>query len=806
MKFSFGWLKSYLRCDDDISLILNALNDLGLEVESVSDPSTQFSNFIIGKVVKVREHPNADKLKVCTVDVGDSRREIVCGAPNVKLDMGVVVAMPGTFIPGLGKKISVGKIRGVESYGMMCSEFELNISNEHDGIICLDQPKVGRPFTDWLKINDPVRIDHVIDIAITPNRPDALGVRGVARDLSAKGVGEFLERNPAKISPKFESPIDVILHKNVSLKDCPYFVGRYIRGTKNNSSPQWLVDRLESIGIRSISSLVDLTNFLTIDSARPLHAFDADKLQGNLVVRKAISGEKIEALDGRIYELDQSMTVIADDKRVQSIGGIIGGMFSGCTEDTKNVFIESAYFDPISTAMTGRKLGIITDARYRFERGIDPSFTIPGLEYYTELAIRTCGGDPSGLVSSGDNPHKVKPIAFRQEKVREVTGINVPRKRQIDILSKLGFKIEKKTESVIVEAPSWRPDIGGEIDLVEEIIRVTSLDKLESTPLPLKNRGVGEVNQSEIRLNANKIRRYLASQGLKELITYSFIDESSAKFFGEGKEEVTLINSISSEMTHLRPSLFPGLLMASKKNLARGMSDFSCFELGEVFMGPDPGQESLEVSGILVGCNEDRSAFQGRRDFDVFDAKSYVEGTLKNLGINLDSLQLDRNVPSFFHPNKSAVVRLGKFKVLGVFGELHPNIALRMGIKHCPIMFSIFLGELSGTKVKLKRTGIGNSEYPSVVRDFAFVMGEKVEVHKIISTIRKIDRELIKEVNLFDVFEGPQAERQIGGGKKSLAFEILIQPKDRTLGDKEIESLCDKIVLEVGRVSGGILR
>ena len=806
MKFSFGWLRSYLRCDNDINVILDALNDLGLEVESVSDPTTNFSDFIMGKIVQVEKHPNADKLRVCTVDIGDSKKQIVCGAPNVKLNMGVVVALPGTFIPGLDKKISVGKIRDVESHGMMCSEFELNLSNEHDGIIALDQPNIGRPFTDWLKINDPARTDPVVEIAITPNRPDALGVRGIARDLAAKGVGEFLEKKQVRILSEFKSPIDVILQKEVSSKDCPYFVGRYIKGTRNGSSPMWLARRLESIGIRSISSLVDLTNFLTIDSARPLHVFDADKLKGNLVVRKALPGEKIDALDGKTYQLDQSMTVIADDQGVQAIGGIIGGMSSGCTEGTKNVFIESAYFDPTSTAITGRKLNIITDARYRFERGIDPSFTLPGLEYFTELAISICGGEPSELICSGKDPHKVKPIALQEGKVRKVTGIDVPQKKQLDILSKLGFKLNRKADPILVEAPSWRPDIDGEVDLVEEIIRVTSLNELQGTPLPIEDPGVAKIKQSEIRLIVSKIRRYLASQGLKELITYSFIDEFGAKLFGEGKKEVTLINSISSEMTHLRPSLFPGLLAASKKNVARGLTDFSCFEIGEVFVGSDPGQENLEISGILVGFNEERSAYQTRRAFDVFDAKSYVEGTFRHLGINPDSLQLDRDVPSFFHPNKSAVIRLGKFKVIGVFGELHPNIALKMGLKNCPFIFSIFPEEVSGTKVKIKKSGLDTSDYPSVVRDFAFVVEKKVEVHKLINTIRKIDRELIKKVNLFDVFQGSKASQQVGVGKKSLAFEILIQPKNRTLEDKEIELLCEKIVLEVGRVSGGILR
>ncbi len=806
MKFSVDWLKTYLEYDGKINVILDALNDLGLEVERVVDPTENFSNFVVGKIIHEEKHPNADKLKICSVDIGNEKKQIVCGAPNVKSGMGVVVALPGTFIPGLEKKISIGRIRDIESYGMICSEFELNLSEEHDGIICLDRPNVGGTFTEWLKINDPGKIDPVIEIAITPNRPDALGVRGIARDLSAKGIGEFFERKPNDIAYDNESPITVSLERDVSEKDCPYFVGRYIEDVKNHVSPPWLLKRLNSIDLRPISSLVDLTNFLTFDSARPLHAFDADKLAGNLCVRKAFPGEEIEALDGKIYKLDKTMTVIADEKRVQAIGGIIGGMSSGCTESTKNVFIESAYFDPISTAMTGRKLGLITDARYRFERGVDPSFTLPGIELYTELAVNHCGGKPSKLVFSGENPYKPTSIMLGEDKVRKVTGVTVPKRRQLDILGKLGFIIDKKTKSISVQAPSWRPDIGGEIDLVEEIIRVESLDELVATPLPVINSRERVFEQNTIRRKANKIRRYLASQGLRECISYSFIDEANANLFGEGKEEVTLMNSISSEMTHLRPSLFPGLLMGAKKNQARGLKDFSSFEIGEVFLGSEPAQENLEISGIFVGCDQERNAFQDRRFFDVFDAKLCVEGALTYLGIRLDSLQLDRQVPNFFHPNKSALVKLGKFKVLGAFGELHPSVSLKMGIKQCPVIFSIFPEQIPDTKGKYKRASLDYSDYPSVVRDFAFVIKEDFEVQNIINSVKKIDRELIKGVKLFDVFEGSQAHQQVGLGNKSIAFEVLIQPKDRTLGDTEIELLCEKIIMKVNDVSGGSLR
>ena len=423
MKFSISWLKTYLDYDESIEVLIDYLNDLGLEVEGVDDPTKIYSSFIVGKIDHVEKHPNADKLKVCKVFLGKDTKNIVCGANNVRNGMGVVVALPGTFIPSLGNKISVGKIRGVESYGMMCSELELNLSDEHDGIISLKNPNVGGNFSDWLRLNEPDKIDPIIEIAITPNRPDALGVYGIARDLHTKGLGKLIERRIKAISSSTKSSINVSLDSNVSSKDCPYFVGRYIKGVNNTPSPEWLKNRIIKIGLRPISGLVDLTNFLTFDSARPLHAFDADSLEGDLTVRKAINGEELKALDGNIYKLDETMTVIADAKGVQAIGGIIGGEKSGCSENTKNIFIESAYFDPISTAKTGRKLGLITDARYRFERGIDPSFTESGLDYYTQFALNLFGGEPSNLVIAGRNPYKPKTFELSFDKVEKVTGI-----------------------------------------------------------------------------------------------------------------------------------------------------------------------------------------------------------------------------------------------------------------------------------------------------------------------------------------------------------------------------------------------
>ncbi len=806
MKFSISWLKTYLDFNENIEVLVDCLNDLGLEVESIDDPTDIYNDFIVGKIEHFEKHPNADKLKICKVLLGQDTKKIICGANNIKTGMGVVVALPGTFIPGLGNKISIGKIRGVESHGMMCSELELNLSEEHDGIISLNNPNVGGNFSDWLKLNDPNKIDPVLEIAITPNRPDALGVYGIARDLHSKGFGKLIPRKISNIPTTYDSPINIFLESNVSRKDCPYFVGRYIKDIKNTPSPGWLKNRLKKIGLRPISGIVDLTNFLTFDSARPLHAFDADKLNGDLIIRKAINGEELEALDGNTYKLDNTMTVIADSKSVQAIGGIIGGNKSGCSENTKNIFIESAYFDPISTARTGRKLGLITDARYRFERGIDSSFTENGLEYYTQFAINLLGGKPSNLVISGKDPFKAKTFEMSFNKVEKVTGIKIPIEKQVDILQKLGFLVKKKTNKLIVSQPSWRPDISGEIDLVEEIIRVTSLNKLISKPLPRKKSGVSTCSFNKLQRNVSKIRRFLASKGLKETINYSFIDKNSAEIFDENNNLVMLSNSLSSEMTHLRPSLIPGLLKATKKNQARGLTDLAFFEIGQTFYGSEPGEEKLELSGIFSGNNEERNAFNNERPFDIFDAKFCIEQSLHSVGINLNSLVIDREVPDYFHPNKSAFLKLGKFKKLGVFGELNPRHTNIYGFKNNPIIFSIFLEELKDNKEKLKKVKFENSTYPSVVRDFAFVVDEKIEVQNIIKTIKKIDTELIVAIKLFDVFEGKKAYQQIGNHKKSLAFEITIQSKFRTLKESEIEQLSQKIISNVSELTGGSLR
>ena len=806
MKFSISWLKTYLQYSENIDVVLDCLNDLGLEVESVEDPTNIYRNFIVGRIDKVEKHPNADKLKVCKVFLGKDTKDIVCGANNVETGMGVVVALPGTYIPGLGKKISIGKIRGVESHGMMCSELELNLSDEHDGIISLKNPKVGANFSEWLSSNDPDKIDPVIEIGITPNRPDALGVYGIARDLYAKGLGKLIPRKIGDIYSTFDSPVDVVLDNSVSTKDCPYFLGRYIKGINNSSSPDWLQNRLIKIGLRPISGLVDLTNFLTFDSARPLHAFDADRLEGDLVVRKAKNGEELKALDGNVYKLDDTMTVIADSKCVQAIGGIIGGENSGCSESTKNIFIESAYFDPISTAKTGRKLGLITDARYRFERGIDPSFTKAGLEYYTKLALDLFGGEPSNLVISGKNPHIPKKFKMDHAKVEKITGIKIKIDKQIDILSKLGFTVENKNRSLTVHVPSWRPDVSGEIDLVEEVIRVTSLNKLNSTPLPRNDFGVSVNKINKRQRNISKIRRFLASNGLKETINYSFIDKESAEIFCDDKDLVMLSNSISKEMTNLRPSLIPGLLDVVKKNQARGLNDIAIFEIGQIFYGSEPGEETLELSGVFTGYSNDRNAFQDRRSYDIYDAKFCIEESLKTVGINLDSLFLDREVPSYFHPNKSAFIKLGKFKKLAIFGELNPIISNKYGLKNHPVIFSIFLEKVTENKNKSKNVKFINSPYPSVIRDFAFVVDKKTEANEIIKIIKNINRELITGIKLFDVFDGQKAHDQIGANKKSLAFEVTIQSNERTLKEIEIEDLSHKIISNVIEQTGGKLR
>ncbi len=802
MKFSIGWLKDHLETSANIDEIVDSLTDLGLEVESIVNPSERLKHFKVGEILSAEKHPQADKLKVCIVATSEGDKQIICGAPNARPGIKVVVAQPGDYIPGIDTKIKVGKIRGVESFGMMCSEKELEISDEHDGIIEIHgDAKVGQHYTEFMDINDPV-----IQISITPNRPDALGVRGIARDLQAKGIGSIIEQDINPTPGTFESPIKVVLNSNVSDRDCPLFIGRYFKNVQNGPSPKWLQARLKAIGLRPISTLVDITNYLTYDQNRPLHVFDANKVKGSLEVRKARENEKIIALDEKEYTLDSTMTVISDSESVESIGGIMGAMNSGCTYRTKNVFVEAAYFDAIATAKTGRKLRIESDARYRFERGIDPEFTESGMELATKLILKYCGGEASDLLVSGAPPKRSATINLDPYKLNSVVGMNVSPREQCRILEDLGFKISGEPPYE-VKIPSWRPDIMGDVDLLEEISRVVSLRNLEGKPFDERNFGVLQPILTKMQRRVASLRRAFTIEGYDECITYSFLDTDSAEFFREGKTPAFISNPISSEMTDMRPSIIPGLLKAASKNQDRGVFDLRLFEIGSSFNGNLPGDEFLEASGLILGNIIGRNAYEPLRVFDFFDVKGHLLNLLDKLNVPINRLSFKRNAPSYFHPQRSAIIQLGPKIKIGEIGEIHPSILENFDLKGTAYAFSIFPENIpfQGSN-STSRKALNISDLPCANRDFAFIVDEKIQVDEVITAIYAVDKKLIAEVFLFDVFEGKSAYEQFGSGKKSIAFSVKLQPILETLKDAEIEELSEKVIKKVEEKTGGSLR
>ncbi len=804
MKFTLNWLKTHLDTEASLDEITEALTDLGLEVEGVENPADTLGAFRLCRVIEAVQHPNADRLRLCRVETypdGEGGRteevQVVCGAPNARTGLVGVFAPVGAYVPGIDLTLKPGKIRDVESLGMLCSERELLISDDHDGIIDLpEDAPLGARFIDYLDRNDPV-----IDIAITPNRPDALGVRGVARDLAARGLGTLKPAPAASIEGGFKSALNVSIDADV-LKDAPVFTGRLVKGVKNGPSPQWLQDRLRAIGLRPISALVDVTNFFTYDLNRPLHVFDADKVSGDLRVSYAKGGEVLTALDDNEYTLDAGMMVITDDNGPQSIAGIMGGADSGCSEDTVNVFIESAYWDPIKIAMTGRKLKINSDARYRFERGIDPAFTPEGLDLATQMVLDLCGGEASEMVVAGEVPDTARSYTLDPSRVVSLVGMEIAEAEQIRILTDLGFEVNNLEVSV----PSWRPDVLGEADLIEEIARVASLTKLVGKPLARPGVGVMKPVLTPAQKRLMTLRRALALH-LNECVTYSFIDEKSAALFGGGGDEVKLSNPISSEMSHMRPNIFPSLLMAAARNQARGEADMALFEIGQGFNGPEPEDQATMACGIRVGATAPRNAFGSRRTVDIYDAKGDAEAALAAIGAPVGNLMVLRNAPEWFHPGRSAVLSLGPKNPLAVFGELHPKVLKGMGVKGTVVGFAIFPDNVPYKKAKGKtRPALEANDLQAVERDFAFVVDADLEVEKLVKAAKGGDKKLIERVSVFDVFGGAKAEAQMGAGKKSVAISVRIQPKAATLTDKDIEAISAKVVASVAKVTGGELR
>ncbi len=799
MKFTLSWLKDHLETEASVAEIAETLTDLGLEVEAVEDPAEALSAFTIGHVKSAEPHPDADRLRVCVVETDEGDKQIICGAPNARAGIDVVVAKPGMYVPGIDTTIQVGKIRGVESHGMMCSEREMQMSDEHDGIIELPgAPAVGTRFTDWLAQNRPGAVDPVIEIAITPNRQDALGVRGVARDLAARGLGTLKPYDDRPVPGSFPSPIGVRIEEDVKAKGCPHFTGRLIRGVKNGPSPAWLQARLKAIGLRPISALVDITNFLTFDQNRPLHVFDADVVKGDLRVHHVDAPSSIEALDDKTYEVLPGMMGISDDAGLESLAGCVGGAHTGVTDGTVNVFVESAWWDPVTIAGTARQLKLNSDAKYRFERGVDPQFTRPGLEVATRLILEICGGEASEVVEDGAPLDTDRGYRLDTGRIASLVGMDIPAETQRATLEALGFRLEGE----MAHPPSWRLDVRGEADLVEEVARIASLTRLEGRPMRRPQEGVPKPILTVIQRREAAARRTCAALGYNECVTYSFIDAASAALFGGGDDATRLENPISSEMSHMRPDLLPGLLQAAARNQARGFADMALFEVGVAFHGGEPEDQRRQVAGLLVGHTGPRDVHGGRRPVDVYDARADAEAVLAALGAP-EKAQILRGGVGWWHPGRHGRICLGPKKVLGVFGELHPKVLRALDVKGPAVAFTLWPEEVPVKRAgSATRAALTLRDLQAVERDFAFVVDAGVEALTLVNAAAGADKTLIEEVRVFDEFSGGA----LGEGRKSLAITVRLQPVGATLTDEEIEAVGARIVEKVQKATGGELR
>jgi phenylalanyl-tRNA synthetase beta chain len=801
VKFTLSWLKEHLDTDEPLEKLADKLTMIGLEVENIEDKAKALAPFSIARVISAEQHPNADRLRVCMVDTGDGSApvQVVCGAPNARAGLISVFSPPGTFIPGKNITLGVGTIRGVESRGMLCSAAELQISDDHDGIMELpaDAP-IGAAYAEWAGLGDPM-----LEINLTPNRPDCTGVHGIARDLSAADMGKFRDPAIKPIKGEFPSPVKVTVEDPLL---CPGFALRLVRGVKNGPSPEWLQQRLTSIGLRPINALVDITNFMTYDRARPLHVFDAAKVTGNLTVRRARDGETLLALDGRTYTLDPGICVIADEHGVESLAGIMGGEGSGVSEQTTDVLIESALWNEINIAQTGRKLGINSDARYRFERGVDPAFMVPGLELATRLVMEICGGTPSENVVVGSAFGDDRVIDFPLTEVKRLAGIEVPVAEMRRILGHLGFMMAGSGAVVKVAVPSWRSDVHGKADIVEEIVRIVGVDKVPMTPFERGDLARQPI-LTPIQLRTRRAKRALAARGMVEAVTWSFIARSAAELFGGGQPELALANPIASDLSDMRPSLLPGLIAAAQANADRGFPDVALFEVGQVFRGDRPEDQLTAASGVRRGFASSKGVgrhWSGSAAADVFDAKGDAFAVLSAAGAPMQALQVVPGGASWLHPGRSGAIQIGPQNVLGYFGELHPR-ALEALRADGPLMaFEVILDRIPDAKRKPTRAKpvLELSPFQPVSRDFAFIVDRAVKAGDIVRAAQNGDKKLITDVSVFDVYEG----KGIDEDKKSIAIAVTIQPREKTLTDQEIDAVAAKIVAEVTKKTGGTLR
>lgn len=793
MKFSLSWLKEHLDTDADITTVSETLTRIGLEVESVDNPADKLGAFRIAKVLSAAPHPQADKLQVLSVDAGDGPLQVVCGAPNARAGLIGVFGSPGAVVPSNGMVLKVAAIRGVESNGMMCSTRELELGDDHDGIIELatDAP-IGQVYAEWAGLNDPV-----IDVAITPNRQDCMGVRGIARDLAAAGLGTLrplaeVYRMTALAPIAGTDPAPLV--RTDDPEGCPAFFAQAVSGVTNGTSPEWMRDKLSAIGQKPISVLVDITNFISIDLGRPLHVYDRAKLTGPLIARKAKDGEQVAALNGKTYTLGAGMTVIADDMMVHDIGGIMGGEHSGVSDTTTDVLIECAYFTPEHIARTGQKLALTSDARQRFERGVDPAFLDDGLAIATKLVLDHCGGTASEIVRAGSPPVAPRTIAYDTGHCLRLGGIDVSPDKQKQILTSLGFSVDSAWQVIV---PSWRRDIDGSADLVEEVVRMVGLDNVPSTPLP-RAEGVAKPTATPIQKVERKVRRSAAARGLNEAINWSFLPEKEAAAFGGG--HWSLANPISEDMKVMRPSLLPGLLSAARRNIDRGAESVRLFEIGRRYLADS---EPLTAGIVLAGNKASRGWADGKATkFDAFDAKAEALALLAAAGAPVDNLQVMGEAGDHYHPGQSGTLRLGPKTILARFGALHPATA-----KAFDLGDTVMAAEIHLDAIPAKRgSGFMRSPYTppalqAVTRDFAFLVPVDLPAGDLVRTVKNADKDNIVAARLFDQFIG----QGVPDGQKSLAVEISLQPAEKSYGEDDLKAIADRVIAAAGKL-GAVLR
>ena len=799
MIITIPWLKEHLKTKASEIEIINTLTNIGLEVEGVKENFGELAEFKIAKILKVEKHPNADKLKVCDVNVGGKEIiKVVCGAPNARDGLITIYAPPGAIIPKTNFQLKVVKIRGVESKGMLCSPSELNISNESDGIIELKnkEREIGKSFFKN-------KAEKAIDISITPNRADCLGIRGIARDLSATGIGKFLPIKKKKLKQLIKNQIKTTIAKDPN-QGCLAFGGCYIKGISNKESPEWLKNKILALGLRPISAVVDVTNYVMFDLNRPLHAYDADKIDKEIIVRNSKDGEEFEALDNKKYKLKKGMCVISDKSRVLGLGGIIGGTSTSTEFETKNILLESAYFSPSSIRKTARDLNLNTDAKYRFERGIDPNSIIDGLELGAQLITQICGGQASKFIVTGKNFQKSKSINFEIDKFKNLIGIPISINEAQKIFLSLGFKCKKGKKDLKIEIPSWRPDINQDVDLIEELIRIKGFENINLIE-PEKKRENETLNYKQKLFHLSQ--RSLASKGFMETVTWSFTDSKIDKQFSKGEKEIPIFNPISSDLDVLRRSIFSNLAIHLKKNQDRGYEDLSLFEIGPTFFGKNPGEQQIVVGALKSGKVSRKSWIEKERNIDVFDIKSDVIKTLIELGIDEQSLFVSDNTKQCYHPGRSGSVTLKSEKGphLAYFGEIHPAIIKNLDFKEKNIYgLEIFLKNIPEPKKKIRQSkkSFQASDFQKSERDFAFVIDKIFKIGLLEKIIKEIDNNIIKDVVTFDIYEGENIPKD----KKSVAINVTLQADDKTLSEKDLDQISKKIIEVVREKTGATIR